>query len=240
MALTKAQLQLSNVSKEKNTKLLVGGEWQWVANPEELRKAQEEVDSATKTLQEAQLQQAHNNRIREKEKLISFEEGKLDIIDDYLDEIKDIETDSYTERLSLLDAFVASYNAKMSKMGGGTVSVSRASLGATGFSATGDDNINKILQQQAINSAAWHNATPAEKARLAQDNIDLQSKLSGLGYNQTFDASSGTRSGLQYANPTTNNSTSSTDNSMSIGNVTVIANDADEFMNSLKSAVNLR
>lgn len=51
--LAKAQQKLSNVQNERNTHIWQNGRWEWVANPKDVKSAQDDVDDANQKLLEA-------------------------------------------------------------------------------------------------------------------------------------------------------------------------------------------
>lgn len=166
--LLKAQNVLEDVKKERNTKVLIDGEWQWIANPSDVQKAQEDVDKITDSLQDMQEQKAFDDRIRELEKDKEFYEDKQDIIEDAynseidvlqnaLDTFKDIEADNYADRLQAVNDFVDEYMNTLSELNyinSSTTSVSRSS----GSSSRSSSTSKSFGTQSSAESKAYYDS----------------------------------------------------------------------------------
>lgn len=199
LSLMKLQDELLDAKNQRNVRILTASGWQWIANPDEIKRINDEISSVEDELAQAKLDQERANQDRareatkrhyEQQKLIAqraFEDEKLivergyedqfNIIDDYLDEIKDLELTNYNARLMDLNNFVNSYNSKMASIG----STSTISGGMSpSFQSSGGAPTNakqSTIQQMKLNSAQWGAASPEEKKRLANENLRLGSEL---------------------------------------------------------------
>jgi len=192
--LTKLQEKLADISKQRNVRVLTASGWQWVADPSEIAKANEEIADMEETLAEQQQAklEADQDRSREatrrhyeEEKLIvdrAFEdeqtivergyEDQYNTIDFWLDEIKDEESSNYADRISNLQTFVNNYNAEMAKMGGGAIGTPKTpTIQDPGGTPTSQRD--ETIQQMKLNSAQWGAASETEKKRLADENLKL-------------------------------------------------------------------
>lgn len=192
--LSKLQEKLANIGKERNVRVLTASGWQWVADPSEIAKANEEIAKVEETLAEQQQakKEADQDRSREEtrrhyeeEKLIvdrAFEDEErsterhyqdmYNTIDFWLDEIKDEESSNYADRISNLQTFVNNYNAEMSRMGGGAIGTpSTPTIVDPGGTPTSKKD--EIIQQMKLNSSQWGAASETEKKRLADENLKL-------------------------------------------------------------------
>jgi TP901 family phage tail tape measure protein len=203
LELSKLQEKLAAINKQRNVRVLTASGWQWVADPSEIEKVNEEIAKVEETLAEQQQEKLESKQDRsreatrkhyEEEKLIidrAFEDEKtlvergyedqFNTIDYWLDEIKDEESTNYTDRLTNLAAFVADYNTEMAKMG----SDSRVGTPTTPtIQDPGGTPVSKkdeTIQQMKLNSAQWGAASASEKKRLADENLKLGG---GIGWSR--------------------------------------------------------
>ena len=94
-----------------------------------------------------------------------------------------------------------------------------------------------ILDAMAANSAAWHTASAADKARLEAQNKSYASQLGALGLNLGFDSGSGMWSGAATTQaPTAGNVTNPGLNGLPLGDVYGLTYDYDKILGLLNKA----
>lgn len=99
LELEKAKLNLLNTSKEKNTRILnEQGQWEWVANPQAMKSAQEALIEAEQNLTDFYKEQEQQRVIDELEAQIESLENARDYAEDQLE----ITTDAAKEQLELV------------------------------------------------------------------------------------------------------------------------------------------
>jgi len=201
--LLKAKEKLSNVLKEKNTRVVgANGEFEYVANPKDVREASEDIIKIEKTLQEKLSQQSFNAKIRdletEKNLLKEEEKAKEDSLKNrlstmklHLTSLKEIEAESYLERLEQLKEFINSYNLALKQLGGNSISVSSATLATAnslGFGSTATDTSKAYYDElkektggdkQAMINAEIERAQTVIASRKSQ-NLDTTSQQAYL------------------------------------------------------------
>ena len=64
LEVTKKQLALQNTLNERNTRMFINGQWTWVANPESVAKARQEILDATYNVETAQLNLQHQENMK--------------------------------------------------------------------------------------------------------------------------------------------------------------------------------
>jgi DNA repair exonuclease SbcCD ATPase subunit len=199
LSIMKLQDELLDAKGQRNVRILTASGWQWVADPNEIKRINEEISSVEDELESAKQKQVEANQDRARErtkahyeaqKLIvnrAFEDEKLtvtrgyedqyNIIDDYLDEIKDLELTNYNERLLQLNGFINSYNSKMASIGITSTISGGMQPGFIGSGGTPTSEREEIIQQMKLNSSQWGAASPDERKRLADANLKLGSKV---------------------------------------------------------------
>ena len=94
-----------------------------------------------------------------------------------------------------------------------------------------------ILDAMAANSAAWHTASAADKARLEAQNKSYANQLGALGLNLGFDSGSGMWSGAATTQaPTAGNVTNPGLNGLPLGDVYGLTYDYDKILGLLNKA----
>jgi len=193
------QDDLLNTSKQRNVRILTASGWQWVADPNEIKRINEEISSVEDELESAKQKQVDANQGRarektkahyEKQKLIierAFEDEKLsvirgyedqyNIIDSYLDEIKDLELTNYDQRLLQLNGFINSYNSKMASMGSTSTISGGMQPNFISSGGTPTSKRDETIQQMKLNSKLWATSSPDERKRLADANLSMGSKM---------------------------------------------------------------
>jgi TP901 family phage tail tape measure protein len=285
LQLVKLQQNLQDIAKQRNVRVLTASGWQWVADPSQIKAANEEIakvedellakrkakDEADvlRALEDTKQQYQDQKELADKafddeqkamsrhfddrktitdeafdaeQKSISrhyddqslrieraFEDEKtliergyedqFDIIGGYLDDISDIETSSYTERLLQLNAYVNAYNSKMASIGSTSTISGGMPPTTTDPGAAPENETEAAIQQMKINSLKWHGATDSEKAKLAAESLNLGT---GMGWTRNANGewidSSGNRA-FGSSTPTLNLGNQQSMNSNLMGNV---------------------
>lgn len=136
LELAKAQERLANIKKNENVRILQGDKFVWIADPREIKKAQDDINNLLKADREAKrkdeyesqkklledkkaaIKEDYDDRIQEAENFYNKWEpilnGEIEKLEDYksvLASLTDAEKEQYADRLSELKKFVNERNA---------------------------------------------------------------------------------------------------------------------------------
>lgn len=187
----KKRQQLDNVLNERNVRMLIDGQWQWVANTQDVIDAQKEYADAKYEAQQARLQKQQtdslNDLTAQQDELGTvinkFESGVIDL-DTAVGKIKNMFNELPT-------AMAQAISQLSSAKGGNSYSSSSGGGSSLGGSYRNDPSVIADLNRQMDeNSKAWHSATSQEeKERLHNTNKVIAGYL-GLK-DSDFDSSTG-------------------------------------------------
>lgn len=122
-----AQANLQNVLKERRFQVRQGGQWVSVADPREVKKAQDDVERLTKDFNSWETDNARRKeeeilsnkikaiQIEKEEEKAKYEEIER-IAEDVIYNIRDIEAETLNQRMDMLTSYVDFYNTEMSRM----------------------------------------------------------------------------------------------------------------------------
>lgn len=183
LEITKKKQQLNNVLNERNVRMFINGQWQWVANTEDVAKAKSELADAeyAKRVEEAGLtqQESINNLTKQQDELgvviKQFENGVIDL-------------DTATRKISsTFDELPSEIQNAISRIGGTSYSGSSYSGSSGSYGVSDADFVAGIKAQMAANSVGWHGASESEKKHLEKANQEL-----GAIIGSTYDSATGT------------------------------------------------
>lgn len=162
LAIEEAKLRLKNVENERNTRIInTDGVWEWVANPQEVLSAQEEIKNLEKDYSDWELENKRADRIKsleeqkeylekEKEQELLAKDNLIAKINEKMETLADIESDSYAERINKLNEFIADYNKSLASLNQ-TSGVSLTSVAPIGSSS---DSSKQKTRTSAYGSAS--------------------------------------------------------------------------------------
>jgi len=171
LAVEEARLKLYNVNKERDTRILTDQGWTYVANPKNVRDAQESLKSAEKTYAEWLEELRFKTEVQKLEDKKAIMKQEVDAIKEQLTIIKDLENASFSERLEGLQKFVSTWNSKVSEMQYGQ------SISPTEVSAKTGSTGKSLIEIMQDNSKKWSGASATEKKVLEEQNEDIGNLL---------------------------------------------------------------
>lgn len=181
LEVAKKKQKLNNVLNERNVRMFINGQWQWVANTQDVIDAQSELadaEYARKTAEAGERQtKSLNNLTKQQDELGSvinkFEDGVI-TLDNAMDDVVGI--------FGKLPDYVEKAFTKIQGVS------SKSSSSKTSYSKNiNSDYVSWAKSQMATNSAKWHTASDTEKKALESANQSL-----GSAIGSTYDSATGT------------------------------------------------
>jgi hypothetical protein len=179
--IAKKKAKLNNVLNERNVRMFIDGQWQWVANTEDVANAKAELADAEYARKTAEAGARQTDAIN----ALTLQENQLAVvINKFKSGVIDLDT-----AIGLAEEAIG----KLSNVSSGN---STGAKSGTSSIVTGTSNVSVIKSQMAKNSAAWHGASDSEKRRLEAENQAL-----GKLIDSDYDPASGSWT-HKYANGT--------------------------------------
>lgn len=109
----KAQTNLQNVLNERNTRIFANGEWQWVANPENVKSAQEQLMDAQREKTKIEREAEQQILIDSLDKIIDSDNLQIDKNNDLLEKIQEAIEQETEEVKSIEEALLNADKANL-------------------------------------------------------------------------------------------------------------------------------
>ena len=185
LEIAKKKQQLNNVLNERNVRMFINGQWQWVADTEDVANAKAELADAeyARRVEESGLtqQKSINNLTKRQDELgvviKQFENGVID-----LDEAIKLAKDAIGDLPNILYSMYSNAGSTSSSS-----SYGGSSGGSTYTSNPSKEYVSWAKSQMAANSTAWKTADASGKKALEKANQSL-----GSAIGSTYDSASGT------------------------------------------------
>lgn len=183
----KAQTNLQNVMNERDTRIFANGEWQWVANPDNVKSAQEQLMDAQREKTKIEREAEQQELIDFMDKMIDSDNLQIDKNNDLLEKIQEAIEQETEEVKSIEEALLNADKANL------------PALTTTLVGALGKDGgymkelLGEINHSQVELAMALRGQTIAQaEAQLKSNNMsksEFTSLVSRLGY--SFDEATG-------------------------------------------------
>ena len=190
LEIAKKKQKLNNVLNERNVRMLINGQWTWVANTQDVIDAQNELAEAEYERNNARLQLEQTNSMN----ALTAQQDKLKTTISQFDRGVITLNDAVGRCVDIFGVLPTAIQNALSNMSGMSVSGGSHSSsssygdyrggGSGGLSA---DYVSWAKAQMDANSAAWHGASPSKKTALEKANQSL-----GAAIGSTYDSASGT------------------------------------------------
>lgn len=206
LEIAKARERLANIKKEKNVRVLKGDKFVWVADPREIAKAQEDLDSLLAkekeiTRQEefeAQKQSLEDlktsieNDYNERTQLLeTFHDewegifnGEIEKMDEYSDVLANLTEDErleYADRLAIIEEFVSKRNALLNSTSSSSSTIGSKEYETAKSSGMSASDIAAIAQAKLDYQAAFEAGDTIGMADAHQDAEDIRAKYDYSG-----------------------------------------------------------
>lgn len=194
LEVAKKKAKLNNVLNERNVRMFINGQWQWVANTQDVIDAKAELADAEYAQRMAKAgltqQESINNLTRQQNELgtviSQFESGVID-----LDTATSNIVEMFGKLPTAMQEAIDRIGSSLSSSSGSSKSSSSSGGLKSIVSSLGTED--SVRAQMAANSAAWGSASASDKVKLHEANKVLGESI-GLKFND--------KSGKWYANGT--------------------------------------
>lgn len=183
----KAKTNLQNVKAERNTRIFANGEWQWVADPDAVKSAQQQLADAERAKDKIEREQEQQLYINELDRLIDSDNLQIDKNNQLLENIQAKIEEELTEVKNIEDALKNATGADLPSLNSLLLNAFGSNGGAItellGEINTSQRDLALLLQGTSIEQA---NAQ-LKSGKLSQS--EFESLLSKMGY--SFDPVTG-------------------------------------------------
>ena len=141
----KAQKNLENVLNERNTEMFINGQWQWVANAQDVIEAQEELADARYNLETAEFDRQQTQLIQQFDAIVQSLEEEVEKVNKSFDDLKDKingKPDNVVEALGAFKGGLSSFVVEMNQL-------MEKTFGVSGI-VSPDKNVNKAMVSTSV------------------------------------------------------------------------------------------
>ena len=181
----KAQTNLNNVKNERNTRIFANGEWQWVANPDDVKSAQQQLMEAEREKTRLEREAEQQLLIDKMDKMIDSDNLQIDKNNELLEKIQDAIEKETEEVKSIEEALL---NADKANLPALTTTLIGA-LGSDGGymkELLGEINHSQVELAAALRGQTVQQAIDQLKSgTMSQSDFEELTKRLGFSFNPT-------------------------------------------------------
>ena len=181
----KAQTNLNNVKNERNTRIFANGEWQWVANPDDVKSAQQQLMEAEREKTRLEREAEQQLLIDKMDKMIDSDNLQIDKNNELLEKIQDAIEKETEEVKSIEEALM---NADKANLPALTTTLIGA-LGSDGGymkELLGEINHSQVELAAALRGQTVQQAIDQLKSgTMSQSEFEELTKRLGFSFNPT-------------------------------------------------------
>lgn len=181
----KAQTNLNNVKNERNTRIFANGQWQWTANPDDVKSAQQQLMEAEREKTKLEREAEQQILIDSMDKMIDADNLQIDKNNDLLEKIQEKIEEQTVEVKSIEEALMNADKANLPALTNTLV----GALGSDGGymkQLLGEINHSQVELAAALRGQTIQQAVDQLKSgTMSQSDFEELTKRLGYSFNET-------------------------------------------------------
>ena len=181
----KAQTNLNNVKNERNTRIFANGQWQWVANPDDVKSAQQQLMEAEREKTKLEREAEQQILIDSMDKMIDSDNLQIDKNNDLLEKIQEKIEEQTVEVKSIEEALMNADKANLPALTNTLV----GALGSDGGymkELLGEINHSQVELAAALRGQTVQQAIDQLKSgTMSKSDFEELTKRLGYSFNET-------------------------------------------------------